>query len=309
MAYIFIFRHVLTAGHCLCHKEDEAKGISDFLCLEPSKNQIVHGANEMSVFGGSKSRLTMIMPGYFHQYKAEEAYIMDGSSKKQFDKEDIGLIKIFDSKPFFDKEELKKHSVSSQAEIIPICLAALNYDVTGKELRGVGWGLEYEESPKYRRLESPGAKRNPILSSCMTSEASPINWRFQNCNMHRFKREDWECQKTKPPPSYKNGNYEICNEYFREADLHRDPLRHKELKDMDVMYIEEGNGVKETCYQPALLKENGWCYLQYQGSLDQNVFAWGTCSNSCKHLRASSLWFDYRLLIIILMQINNHTSN
>ena len=87
----------------------------------------------------------------------------------------------------------------------------------GTSNKMVGWGEKYEEAS-----EDP-TRRNPILSSCMTSEASPIKWRFQNCDMaFQYKyssdgQKRWECEKTNPPPGYENKKHQKrCNGYFKE---------------------------------------------------------------------------------------------
>ena len=294
---------MLTAGHCLCSKEVDDTRRSDHFCLDPSENQIVQGNNHIRIFGGSKSEQAMNEYGYPYQYRAEEAYIMDGSSDDEFDKQDIGVLQIPDDKLFFDRKALKKGIASINAPIIPICLAAMNHDVTNDVLRGVGWGMVYEEAP-----ELSGNRRNPVYSSCMTSQSSPPRWRLQNCNMKEIKKNGWECEKKKPPPSYEKGDYEKCIDYFNAAYLHENHLKGKQIKDQHVMYIKEGNVKKQTCYQPRLLQENGWCRLQshrnpqksvvstktirrYPWYLRSSGASWGTCSSSCsiQHMKARDI--------------------
>ena len=57
-------------------------------------------------------------------------------------------------KMFFDSTKLMIQSASTHlknAHIIPICLGALNLnkkvDMSNTEIKGVGWGLLYEEIP------------------------------------------------------------------------------------------------------------------------------------------------------------------
>ena len=272
----------MAAGHCVCKKTRPATRPGEFFCLTSSKNQIVQGKNEIDIYGGGKSLYTMIQPVYKYHWKAEEAYIMGGSSVNEFDKFDMGIIKIPDVRPFFDKKALKEINVVNLADIIPVCLAALNYELERETLIGLGWGSQYDESPG----ESYG-NRLSIYSSCMTSEAGPQEWRFKNCDMKEIERNGWECEKQKPPPSYKTGESLKCKRYFWEANVHKTPLKTQEMKDIEIMHITGGTMAKEICYNPKLLRERGWCKLAHQEY--ENVVSWGICSSSCdsKYMKVS----------------------
>ena len=196
----------------------------------------------------------------------------------------------------------------------------------------VGWGRKYEESPE----GSP--KRNPILSSCMTNEASPIQWKFQNCDMEALKKrgssmkEHWECEKIKPPPGYENQkHHQRCNGYFRKAENARrswqqaiflsNGSRLKQnnpdhlfsmLDKRHKLYIVDKRGkALETCYNPKLLSQNGWCKLKHQGSQAERKrlpwgvpqFDWGICSSSCdsKWMNVSYFKINFNLISNILI--------
>ena len=238
------------------------------------------GSNEMYVFGGNRQKSVITQTDYPHKWAIDEAYIMGGSSDKTFDKQDIGIARLHYAEQFFDKIALKDPSKWITEDIVPVCLAALNRDIRMNEkLRGVGWGNAYVESP----VEAP------IYSSCMTSEASPLLWRFQNCDIENIRKRGWKCEKNKSPPSYEKGDVEKCIDYFDDALLNKDNLNSKQLEAIDVMYINDDTTTKAACYQPALLQNRGWCKLKFQP--DKKVVAWGICSSSCdiKEMIASGL--------------------
>ena len=280
------------------------------MCQEPSKNQIVIGSNDISVFGGNKDLSVIKHPlELSYQWVFVEAYIMEGSSNKRFDRQDIGIAKLPilstsilpDRNRFFDKIGLKDVNELSRAQIIPICLAALNRHLgTDEIVRGVGWGNVYEESPINRQ-------RKPVYSSCMTNEAGPFQWRFQNCDIKDIRKRGWKCEKDKSPPTYNKGDREKCIQLFDLASIHKDKLESKQLKDVDVMYITDDT--IETCYQPALLQNRGWCKLQYQAN--KNVISWGICSPSCdvKEARVRTMKKVYICIYIYIYIYIKYPSN
>ena len=221
-----------------------------------------------------------------YQWRAEEAYIMKGSSVNDFDKEDVGIVQIPDVRPFFNKEELKYENILRQAFIIPVCLAALNYDIKKEILIGIGWGIQYDEKPG--RINGI---RHSTYSSCMTSEAGPPKWRFQNCDMKEIEKNGWGCEKNELPPSYELGDSEKCQKYFRE-ELHQDVIKVTggyKIKDIDIIYsINVKKDKQLTCFNPAHLQKRGWCKLAQQE--DVNEVSWGICSSNCqtKYLKASN---------------------
>ena len=67
-----------------------------------------------------------------------------------------------------------------------------------------GWGQVYNEIPEH---SSPSEHRHPIISSCMTSEASPHLWKYRNCDMQSLIKSGpfgnyLDCEKRELPPSY-----------------------------------------------------------------------------------------------------------
>ena len=207
---------------------------------------------------------------------------------------------------FFDQTKLtsdiKVDSELKQEKIIPICLGALNLDKhfnAETEVKQLGWGVIYEESPEPK---DNGGIRDPIYSSCMTGQASHYTWRFQNCDMKKMKKSfkkktTWACEKTLPPPDYRKGQAKICKDYINTANTMENALdrattlSETRLKDVDIIYVNEGNGRTEECFNTKLLSEFGWCYLKdFKEKHDKiyawkkgwkNDAAWGICSPSC----------------------------
>ena len=196
-----------------------------------------------------------------------------------------------------------------KANIVPVCLAAVSTPLGDKKFKLLGWGVRYEETPRYAGRFT---KRNPILSSCMTNQAGPLQWRFQNCDMKRLKRPGkngkyvWKCDTVNPPPDYKSskGRSKRCREYFNVANNIKDklnsnkPLAETWLKDIDFIYVYDKNGDKEQCYNQKLLTTRGWCYLKdykekgkkkSSGKKQLEVHAWGFCSSSCKDMEVNYL--------------------
>lgn len=302
-----VSRHVLTAGHCVCSKRGDHH--NDYLCLsDPSKSQVVDGSNIIYAFGGSRSTKVLLSATDSNnpfKWKVTKAYIMEGSSEDKWDKYDIGMAIIPENlgsdKRFFDKNALMERTKLGKAKIVPICLAALNTDFKDKTIRGVGWGSQYEESPDKINDKS---NRDPIISSCMTNQAGPQEWKFQNCDMQEIKKQSWECDTTHHPPGYNTPAYsKKCDDYFITFGQHEDPLQRPDLpnypkfleerlKKVDKMYIIDEGGEEETCYLPRLLSETGWCKLEYQAN--NKEVAWGICSPSCRTdiMKASTLYYN-----------------
>ena len=180
-------------------------------------------------------------------------------------------------KRLFDRLLLKQETELKKAKRIPACLAAKNYDAKRKTLLGAGWGADYDQEPS----------TNPLYSTCMSSEAGPEDWRFQNCEIRGSKDI---CNKNTPPPGYDRVK---CDKYFDKAVSIVDKVGKVyspnalnipyKVADIDVMYItKEKDGsqtLEHTCYQPKLLSEHGWCLLEGRNKLLGNP--WGICSPSC----------------------------
>ena len=236
---------------------------------------------------GSKFKLEMMEENYKLKWEIHEAKILDNSQPRH----DIGMIFLRkNDKPFFNTKDLSNPDQLRTAKIVPICLGKTNINVQDKQFRGVGWGRIYHEAPKHN-------PRNPTYSSCMKSEASEEGWKFQNCNMKIIKQANWNCENTMPPPSYymKAGQEKRCKDLFEKSKSHKDPLdpqqtiaeRFKKIT-LDKLYIvDERNNHKETCYNPELLSNHGWCYLadypEQHEDPNSSVRGWGICSPSCNH--------------------------
>ena len=242
--------------------------------------------NDIVVMGGS-SRLRDMLddPNYQYRWTIDSAYIMSADIHEH----DIGIAELTDS-VFFDKNTLNNPSGLRNARIVPICLGALGTEIRNKRVEGVGWGIMYQEAP----VSIP---RNPIFSSCMTSEASPHQWKFQNCDMRRMRRPQgkhkWECDKINPPPSYKNGQTLICADLFKVTENTNDKenpgyTHRRKINDVQKIYTVQTNDNKNVmeCVNPNLLSRFGWCYLKdfperHEEQNYQGVEAWGICSPSC----------------------------
>ena len=286
----FVPRAILTAGHCICSKENEDKNAA--LCtlnaFKPS-DQITF-RNKINIYAGDK-RKSLMYNDKKYIWKVEKAYVMEGSSEKLWDKMDIGIALISDGLPtadrLFDNLALKEPSKLKVAKRVPVCLAAINYDVKTKKLLGHGWGYEYKESQS-------------LYSTCMSSEAGPENWRFQNC---KIRGTSEVCNKNTPPPEY---DTDKCEKYFNKAGLNEakadsqnspNPLNlPSKVADIDVMYIDKGKDaikdIERTCYQPKNLQEHGWCYLERRSDPSLIPKPWGICSPSCQYVRVNLVPFQ-----------------
>ena len=82
------------------------------------------------------------------------------------DEADIGIVSIRVTESFFDQFLLARDFFTLNREqiersrIVPICLARENSDLSGKTLKGAGWGWEYQEnnnsvSPIHEILSTP----------------------------------------------------------------------------------------------------------------------------------------------------------
>ena len=294
--FLFCFRHVVTSTHCICAIPSyNNKGTP---CLEESENQIQLDKNTIVVSGGSKSVLELDNAKWKLKWDIGSAYIRNTDVKKH----EFGIIEIHNkyADGFFKHDALLKDSELDSAKIIPICLGALNLDkkINDKtEIFQLGWGHVYEEAPPKK---DTGGKRDPVYSSCMTSQTSHESWSFQNCDMKRLKQprnNNWACDKSNPPPDYEDGKDQRCREYFNMAgsepfnlDLPK-TLSETRLKDVDLIFVKDGKGDTHKCFNPTLLSKFGWCYLKDFREKHDEAFAkennwngqdaWGTCSPSC----------------------------
>ena len=218
-----------------------------------------------------------------YQWNVEEAFIMHASSHNLFEKFDIGITMISTSGTLlFDRLSLEQNDAQLRdAPRVPACLAAKNYNAKSDTLLGTGWGREYKQAPE----------NNPLYSTCMTSEAGPVDWRFQNC---QIRGNTAGCNKFFPPLGYDEAK---CKKYFNDARLKKDKRTVEEIDNMDILYITgpPSNGVRgieSTCVQPRLFKDPGWCFLEVRNTTKLDDHPWGICSPSCSaQVRNSPLWF------------------
>ena len=296
-----LFRHVLTAGHCVCSLEEDFPDDIHH-CLSADQNQILDGKNNIRVFGGSRSLFTMERKGSL-QWNMDEAYLMDGFSKnhEKLETFDVGIV-ITNNKQFFNPELLNQKIELGKANIVPVCLAAVNTPLGDKKFKLLGWGKRYEEEPMY-----PGVffdKRNPILSSCMTEQAGPLQWRFQNCDMKTMKKgvlfDSWSCETKKPPPTYTRLEEQKCKDYWIEAMNTRNQLGlpSSDIEAQDQLHITATDGsILNTCYNPGLLRTQGWCKLFKSENSHASIYPgaqpWGICSPSCNKKILKVLIYTY----------------
>ena len=309
-----IFRHVVTAGHCVCGPDFLDTTNVATRCLESSENQIQPGKNTIVIAGGSNSanELDDLSHDFIGTLKwnINAAYIMDDNIWTY----DVGTLELKESETFFNKARLNMNTDIVYAKFVPICLGSSKLsekvDMSQTEFKGVGWGRQYEEKPSASYTQGVRDPRDPVYSSCMTNEVSPESWRFQNCDMKRIRKRlsntvIWSCEKLKPPPGYEDGQAKQCQDYFR--DFKRKMMHGKSptinlpdqvLDDIDVINIDSGpnSKIEKTCYDPEKLSQNGWCYLKdYQGYKVEEKEAWGTCSSSCDSKLMRVLISNYKL--------------
>ena len=291
LCYMLRFRHVLTAAHCVCTLVGQYPNTAYPCRTTKDSDQILVDNNEIYVYGGDRSINAMSKNPDDFLWPIDKGHVMDETSidskKTSFDEYDIGILKIPDTfRTFFEDKVLKDKAKLNIAQIVPVCLAALDTDTKSKKFKMAGWGQDYDEIP---RRESSTEHRDPIISSCMTSEASPRLRKYRNCNMELLKKsgpdgEYWDCEKRDLPPSYK-GKYERCKDYFTLASDGNDPVTKKKLKErldrVQKMYIVDDKWrYIDICYNPTLFSKYGWCNITHTKGADQ--YAWGMCSPSCR---------------------------
>ena len=289
-----VLRHVIAAGHCMC--STKVAGPETTWCVEGDENQIKININsgemnQITIHGGSMDQSTSYRPNpesLQYRWKVSEAYVMPIWHDKEFRYEDIGIALINDLSPnkklFFDKDALYsdfKFGTKQQvrdAKVIPLCLASEGSHLVGRTLTGAGWGSEYNEVEE----KTP---RDPTYSSCMTSEKSFREYRFQNCDMKKIKANNWQCRTDKSPPRDKK-----CKQYIKKAfkkirqnikKLIMEPIDIVKLLTRDIFYFEEKNGDLIKCVRLDWTHETyyGWCELPKLQN--PKTTPWGICSPSC----------------------------
>lgn len=281
---------MLTAGHCVCSKKssDEKSG---YFCRGGGQNEVERNDNMIQVDGGSPKRTILDMdnrPYNLERWIINSAYVMDGP--QDYWTYDIGIVKTLDDERFFNRKDLKKSwkkrlwqeggkKAVYDAKIVPICLTALKTDIyKEKTIRGVGWGIRYEETD-----ESVSSIRNPSFSSCMTNEVGEKNWKFKGCNMHEIVQAGYKCQKGNYPPNYQP-KVAQCKQNYIDAAKALSKLEYpitakRKLNTVDKIYIINSDGKNEVCYKGEHFTQTGWC----RADVANEPEAWGFCSPSCDH--------------------------
>ena len=187
------------------------------------------------------------------------------------DNYDVGMVRTSIQDPFFELGLLPN------ANIAPICLAAVGADFIDKKITGVGWGDRYDEFPR----PEPQQNRKPKISSCMTNKIGPISWKFQSCDMRLIKKNNWSCNVKIYPYKY---DVNQCRKYFEEAEravAMSFPDRVEEFKSVHKIHIEfpskslKLSPYKTVCYRDKIFKQVGWCRVRGSDT------GWGFCSPSC----------------------------
>ena len=221
-----------------------------------------------------------------YQWEVYGAFIMPQMKGRVKSEADIGIVSIRVTESFFDQDVLKRDFFTlhrgqiERSRIVPICLARENSDLSGRTLKGAGWGWEYQEKQQFG-ITNP---RNPEYSSCMTSELSFREYRFKNCDMQKIKANDWECRTDTFPNGYPVAK---CRDYFDKTQWtayrtrQRFKLSRKEFDKLfrrDIMYVPDGS-TTINCTRLAWTDwPYGWCELPESTDVD---FKWGICSSSC----------------------------
>ena len=230
------------------------------------KNQIKIKYNEVTVHGGSKDVENF---SFQKTWTIDEAYTVTDPWYTSVLSADIGILVLSSKRSkqdlFFDRALLMDKNELGRAMVVPICLTSVdNANIQGKTLRGVGWGIQYDESPE----KEPGHLRKTIYSSCMTSAASPFFSRYQNCDMEKIEQNGWLCENFIKHPGYDRNCVYYRN--LLKSNRHSMPnFAWEKWLDSDIMYIIDSNKKKTTCYSPySQYEENpglvkpGWCHLQ-----------------------------------------------
>ena len=239
---------------------------------------------KLQFHGGSKDRsLLLALCADCWAHPSEKAFIMDDPKDEVFSgTTDVGLIISY--LPLFDKEELKTTlSIDYKPPVLPICLAAQDFDFTDQDLHGVGWGWTYDESPKDTPI------RDPYYSTCMTNEIGKEEWRFKACNMEQIQKLQWSCEKYELPPDITQELLVRCRRYFvgaRRMFHGTDKSNIRFIDRVNKIFVYEGKGLrgasdtrtKLVCYNEEEFTKRGWCEVRGHSSSNG---AWGFCSPSC----------------------------
>ena len=221
-----------------------------------------------------------------YKYPVQHAYVMDGPKHAFSEGIDIGIIELQATKPFFDETALKTNlKLQDEASVLPICLAAENYEFVHSSIYSVGWGSRYDELPE----ENANTRRNALFSSCMTNEVGKEEWKFQACDMAQIRKLGWSCNNKQLPPDMTEAEVVQCDKYFSNAEKSLASTHIGAMKRVDKIYITKSNDEKIVCYRKRYFSEIGWCHVAgHYGKASANAHgwiknkgAWGFCSPSC----------------------------
>ena len=290
---VIAYKHVVTAGHCICTTwmYGDVDAHEDSLCRPTStslpRNQIMEGKNDIRVHGGSKDMTRLLKSPPF---KVIKALVFDNIQDAKIDhfegKTDVGI--LITDRHLFDREYMNaKLGPNDKIPILPICLAKKDYDFDGQVVHGVGWGTIYSEAEK-NSLRSMRGLRDPFYSSCMTNELGEEKWRFKACNMKQIEDLNWSCEKNELPRDVKKNRYR-CRKYFENAKEifeKSDKSYIKFLEEVHKIIINEKKAStgeidprkKLVCYNEEYFHFHGWCEVK---GYPTAIGAWGFCSPSC----------------------------
>ena len=270
----------MTAAHCICSRrrtrtDTQPDPHPKSLCKPYRENQITPNFNHINVYGGHKDvDILKSSQNAKKSFSIASAFIKNDpfGGILFLGKDDIGL--LIANKPLFDKDKMKNTKSLDRPPIVPICLSPKDADLDNEKIMGVGWGSLYDET---RPNEDPN--EDPHVSSCMTNEVAPIDWRFEACNMQIIKTNNWSCEKHEYPPETSN-DIGLCKALFARLRRVLDQSQFEFMEKVDKMVIYHPNDPDRpflTCYNEKLYKENGWCRVHGEIHVD----AWGFCSPSC----------------------------
>ena len=269
------FRHALTCGHCVCSRDEDTD--SGAKCVGSDSNEITP-YNKIEVFAGSRS--ITISKEKFRTHVIKAWVIPSSFGQSGFLNDyDVGMVQTKRDKPFFTGEYWLKRYIA------PICIPALEEDFSEKDIKGVGWGHRYTESPQ-ADIQSD---RNPAWSSCLANEIGPSLWKFRQCDMAQIKENGWSCDKKGYPPNYNAANCKVYFDLARTAAQEFGDVVVQEVQSVQKINVVFGKVNKTVgskgimCYRDEHFKHVGWCKVPEWASGIAHEGGWGFCSPSCEN--------------------------
>ena len=243
---------VVTAAHCICglttKKDlDAEQDIRDKIACKGGRGNIkdvnnlpneVTSDNEIEIGAGSTNYRNLpfhfdILYAYVHD-EYQDPVVTPTAGNPEID---VALLKTYEKesngKNFYD-------SLLGDFKIGPICLAAINSDLSKDEFEVVGWGVRYgelkqEESSSLQPDPSnPPNVPDPLANkhSCTTNADGPINYALKHCDVEYLKSHKWDCDMNV------KGGMNMMNFYFyltRQLKLTEEATKiyTKETKNVD----------------------------------------------------------------------------